>query len=108
MSTRNRIDISLAEEGRNGEVRHYGGIAGDLEALAKVVKALRPRPGGCASSTRRAPAGVAPGKITHDWSPSGLRSRPRPVVSGSGVYNASAHPRPLSAPGTAAVGCSAG
>ena len=35
------IDISLAEEGRDGEVRHYGGIAGDLEALAKVVKALR-------------------------------------------------------------------
>jgi hypothetical protein len=35
------IDISWAEEGRAGEVRHYGGIAGDLEALAKVVKALR-------------------------------------------------------------------
>jgi hypothetical protein len=35
------IDISLAEEGRDGEVRHYGKTAGDLEALAKVVKALR-------------------------------------------------------------------
>jgi transposase len=35
------IDISLAEEGRDGEVRHYGGIAGDLEALAKVLKVLR-------------------------------------------------------------------
>ena len=35
------VDISLAEEGRDGEVRHYGGITGDLEALAKVVKALR-------------------------------------------------------------------
>ena len=35
------IDISLAEEGRDGEVRHFGGITGDLEALAKVVKALR-------------------------------------------------------------------
>src|SRR3989338_10356066 len=35
------IDISLAEEGRDGEVRHYGGITGDLEARAKVVKALR-------------------------------------------------------------------
>jgi hypothetical protein len=34
------IAISLAEEGRDGEVRHYGGIPGDLEALAKVVKAL--------------------------------------------------------------------
>lgn len=35
------IDISVAEEGRRGEVRHYGVIAGDLEALAKLVKALR-------------------------------------------------------------------
>jgi transposase len=35
------IDISLAEEGRDGEVRHYGGIPGVLEALAKVVTALR-------------------------------------------------------------------
>lgn len=35
------IDISVAEEGRDGEVRHYGKIAGDLEALAKVVTALR-------------------------------------------------------------------
>ena len=35
------IDISVAEEGRQGEVRHYGVIAGDLEALAKVVRALR-------------------------------------------------------------------
>ena len=30
------IDISLAEEGRDGEVRHYGVISGDLEAVAKV------------------------------------------------------------------------
>ena len=35
------IDISVAEEGRQGEVRRYGVIAGDLEALAKVVRALR-------------------------------------------------------------------
>ena len=35
------IDISLAEEGREGEVRHYGVIPGDLEAVAKVVRALR-------------------------------------------------------------------
>ena len=35
------IDISLAEEGRNGEVRHYGVIPGDLEAVAKVLRALR-------------------------------------------------------------------
>ena len=35
------IDISIAQEGRAGEVRHYGVIAGDVEALAKVVRALR-------------------------------------------------------------------
>ena len=35
------IDISIAEEGRDGEVRHYGVIPGDLEAVAKVVRALR-------------------------------------------------------------------
>ena len=45
------IDISLADEGRHGEVRHYGGITGDLEALAKVVKALR-------SPTRRLRVGL--------------------------------------------------
>jgi len=35
------IDISLAEAGRDGDVRHYGVIPGDLDALAKVVRALR-------------------------------------------------------------------
>ena len=35
------IDVSLAEEGRAGEARHYGVIAGDLEALAKVVRAVQ-------------------------------------------------------------------
>ena len=35
------IDVSLAEEGRSGEVRRYGVIPGDLEAVAKVVRALR-------------------------------------------------------------------
>jgi transposase len=35
------IDVSIAEEGRDGEVRHYGVIAGDLEAVAKVVRALQ-------------------------------------------------------------------
>jgi len=34
------IDISVAEDGRDGEVRHYGVIAGDLTALAKVRRAL--------------------------------------------------------------------
>jgi transposase len=35
------IDISVAEDGRQGDVRRYGVIAGDLDALAKVVRALR-------------------------------------------------------------------
>ena len=35
------IDVSIAEERRAGEVRHYGVIPGDLEAVAKVVRALR-------------------------------------------------------------------
>ena len=35
------IDISIAEEGRAGEVRHYGVIPGDLEAVTTVVRALR-------------------------------------------------------------------
>jgi hypothetical protein len=35
------VDISIAEAGRTGEVRHYGVIAGDLTALDKVVRALR-------------------------------------------------------------------
>jgi transposase len=35
------IDVSLAEEGRDGEVRHYGVITGDVDAVAKVVRALR-------------------------------------------------------------------
>lgn len=35
------IDIAVADSGRRGEVRHYGTIAGDLEALDKVVRALR-------------------------------------------------------------------
>ena len=35
------IDISVAEESREREVRHYGVIAGDLETLGTVVRALR-------------------------------------------------------------------
>lgn len=35
------IDISVAEGGRQGEVRHYGVIPTELEALDKVVRALR-------------------------------------------------------------------
>jgi hypothetical protein len=35
------IDIAIADGGRDGEVRHYGTIGGDLESLDKVVKKLR-------------------------------------------------------------------
>ena len=35
------IDASIAEGQRDGEVRHYGVIASDLEPLDKVVRALR-------------------------------------------------------------------
>ena len=37
------IDVSIAEDGRHGEVRHYGVIASDLEPLDQVVRALRGR-----------------------------------------------------------------
>jgi transposase len=35
------IDVSIADGHREGEVRHYGVIASDLEPLDKVVRALR-------------------------------------------------------------------
>lgn len=35
------IDVSRAEEGRDGEVWRYGVITGDLEAVAKVARTLR-------------------------------------------------------------------
>jgi transposase len=37
---KNSIDIAIAQEGRDGEVRHYGKIGGTINALAKVVKKL--------------------------------------------------------------------
>jgi len=38
------IDVSIAEGQREGEVRHYGVIASDLEPLDTVVRAARARP----------------------------------------------------------------
>ena len=35
------IDVSIADGGRRGEARHDGVMAGDLEPLDKVVRALR-------------------------------------------------------------------
>ena len=53
------IDISLAEEGRDGEVRHYGVIAGDLEAAGEGrARAARAGPT-IALCTRPARVGLA-------------------------------------------------
>jgi transposase len=35
------IDVTIAEAGAAGEVRHFGTIGGDLEAVAKLVRRLR-------------------------------------------------------------------
>ena len=35
------IDVALADAGRDGDVRFYGTIGGDLESLHKVVRKLQ-------------------------------------------------------------------
>ncbi len=35
--------MAIAEDGRDGEVRHYGTIGGDLASLDKVIRRLRSR-----------------------------------------------------------------
>ncbi len=35
------IDVTIAETGPSGEVRHFGTIGGDLEAVAKLLRKLR-------------------------------------------------------------------
>lgn len=37
---KNSIDIAIAEQGRDGQVRHYGKINGTLDALDKIVRKL--------------------------------------------------------------------
>jgi transposase len=37
------IDVAIAEDGRDGEVRYYGKIGGDLASLDKVLRKLRSR-----------------------------------------------------------------
>ena len=37
------IDIAIADSGRDGEIRHYGTVGGDLNALEKVVRKLQSR-----------------------------------------------------------------
>ena len=38
---KNSIDVALADAGRDGEVRFYGTVGGDLESLHKVVRKLQ-------------------------------------------------------------------
>lgn len=42
---KNSIDIGIADEGREGEVRHYGTIGGDILSLEKVVRKLQSKGG---------------------------------------------------------------
>ena len=37
------IDVAIAVGGRDGEVRHYGKIGGDLASLNKVIRKLQSR-----------------------------------------------------------------
>ena len=37
---KNSIDIAIAEQGRNGQIRHYGKIDGTLAAIDKLVRKL--------------------------------------------------------------------
>ena len=50
------IDVSIADGTRDGEVRHYGVIASDLEPLDKWCARSARRAGSSTSSTRPAPA----------------------------------------------------
>lgn len=38
---KNSIDVALADDGRDGEIRFYGSIGGDLDSLQKVVRKLQ-------------------------------------------------------------------
>jgi len=38
---KNSIDIAIAEAGRDGEVRHYGAVGGDLDSFGKALRRLR-------------------------------------------------------------------
>ena len=67
------IDISLAEEGRDGEVRHYGVINGDREAIARCSERSARRAAGCAWCMKRARAGsgfigISPRRRKSAWS----------------------------------------
>ena len=49
------IDVSMAEEGRDGEVRHYGVISSDLEPLDKRSRWLVPGIAGAAGAVTPTP-----------------------------------------------------
>jgi transposase len=38
---KNSIDVALADAGRDGDVRFYGSIDGDIDSLYKVVRKLQ-------------------------------------------------------------------
>lgn len=40
---KNSIDVAIADDGRNGEIRHYGTIGGGLDDLDRMVKKLSSR-----------------------------------------------------------------
>jgi len=58
------IDVSLAEDRRDGEVRHYGVIPGDLEAVAKR-QASAAAAHGCTSRRRPQAMLGRPGPTCH-------------------------------------------
>jgi transposase len=40
------IDIALADAGRNGDVRFYGTVCGDLDSLHKAIRKIQSTSGG--------------------------------------------------------------
>ena len=46
------VDVAVAEPGPGAEVRFYGRIGGDLEALDKVTRKLQAKAPNCALPTR--------------------------------------------------------
>ena len=51
------IDVVTAQDGAEGEVRHFGTIGGDFSAVDRVVKQLARQEGSCVSSTKQDRAG---------------------------------------------------
>jgi len=47
------IEITMAEAGRNGEVRRFGQVGGDLASLDKAVRKLQSKGDICSSFMKR-------------------------------------------------------